>query len=115
MATFIYCGVNIYVGRNAKQNWELLENADDNDIWMHLDKLPSCYVIIDSNSSSPINKTHIKYAAQLCVTYSKTKIPNDVKGIYYIYTNCKNVKKGKSTGEALLLTTPERRFQKLSF
>ena len=50
MATFIYCGVNIYVGRDAKQNWELLENANDNDIWIHLDKLPSCYVIIDSKS-----------------------------------------------------------------
>ena len=113
MATFIYFGVNFYVGRNAKNNWELLDKANDNDIWVHLDNLPSCYVIIDSNSSSPINKTHIKYAGQLCLTYSK--IPNDVKGVHFIFTECKNVKKGKSTGEAILLTTPERRFQKLSF
>lgn len=115
MATFIYCGVNMYVGRNAKQNWELLENANENDIWIHLDKLPSSYVIIDSNSESSITNSHIKYAAQLCTKYSKSKIPNDVKGVYYIYTICKNVKKGKSTGEAVLLTTPERRFQKLTY
>lgn len=114
MATFIYCGVNIYVGRNAKQNWELLDNANDDDIWIHLDKFPSCYVIIDSNSKQPITNSHIKYAAQLCTTYSKSKIPDDVKGVFYIFTNCKNVQKGKSTGEAVLLTTPERRFQKLS-
>ena len=113
MATFIYFGVNFYVGRNAKNNWELLDKANDNDIWVHLDNLPSCYVIIDSNSSSPINKSHIKYAAQLCVTYSK--IPNNVKGVHFIFTECKNVKKGKGTGEAILLTTPERKFQKLAF
>lgn len=115
MASFTYFDVQFYLGRNAKHNWELLDNANDNDIWVHLDNLPSCYVIIDSTSNTIINKIHIKYAAQLCITNSKSKIPKNIKGVNYIFTECKNVKKGKSTGEAILLTTPERRFQKLSF
>ena len=36
----------IIIGKNAKNNWEILDNADDEDIWLHLDDLPSPYVII---------------------------------------------------------------------
>ena len=114
MGTFIYFGAHYRVGRNAKQNWELLDNSNEDDIWVHLDNLPSCYVIIDSKLSDNINKTHIEYAGTLCINYSKNKIPNNVTGVTYIYTKCRNVKKGKSTGEAILSVTPERKYKKIN-
>ena len=37
MGYFTFLKANFYVGRNAKNNWELLDNASDDDIIVHLD------------------------------------------------------------------------------
>ena len=31
-----YNNIDYIIGKNSKENWKLLENANDEDIWIHL-------------------------------------------------------------------------------
>jgi len=95
-------GSTIYrVGRNARENWNLIENAEDGDIWIHLHNQPSCHVVIESKKD--ITDEEILYGANLCKEYSKMKgKPTRVSVL-----NASFVKKGKSVGEARLLRPPK--------
>tara|TARA_B100001093_G_C26223609_1_gene757177 strand:- start:55 stop:378 length:324 start_codon:yes stop_codon:yes gene_type:complete len=88
--------INIFVGENAKDNWELLDNANQNFIWLHLNNLSSPHVII--NSVDPTKKT-LRYAANLCKYHSKY---SGVKKLKIIYTTVKNVKKGIQIGSVTI-------------
>lgn len=90
---------NISVGKNAKNNWELIDKASKEDIWFHLDDYPSCHVIlsVDNNINKNI-KPHIsviKKCARLCKNGSKLK---DTRKVSVIYTKIKNIKKGNEVG-----------------
>lgn len=84
--------IKIFVGENAKDNWDILDKSNQNDIWLHLNNLSSPHVII--NSADPSKKT-LKYAANLCKYHSKY---SEVKKLKVIYTSVKNVKKSKEVG-----------------
>lgn len=104
------------VGKNAKHNWQLLDESNDNDIWIHVNDYPSSYVIIRSNDNI-INKEHIKHGCYLCYNKTKNKlnnILNSKKRISFTYLECKYVKKGKITGEAILLRSPNIKSFKIS-
>lgn len=99
---------DIIVGSNAKENWTIIDDSDSFDLWLHIDDLPSCHVIIreklqknnslDTNNASnfgfPLNI--INEAAILCKTHTKIKTTTKVK---IIYTTIQNIKKGKIVGE----------------
>lgn len=101
MKTFVYNGCTFYVGRNAKENWDLLNRAEPDDIWVHLAGCPSPYVIIVSNTR--IKMDDILYGCALCKTYSCKR---DYNKITVNYTEIRNVKKGKVVGEAILDVSP---------
>ena len=88
--------INIKIGENAKDNWDILDNSLQNDIWMHLDNFSSPYVII--NNSNP-HKSVLNYAASLCKYHSKY---SNLKKVKVIYTLVKNVKKGNKEGQAII-------------
>lgn len=95
-------GSTIYrVGRNARENWNLIENAEDGDIWIHLHNQPSCHVIIESKQV--VTEEEILYGANLCKEYSKMK----GKTTQLSVMNASFVKKGKCVGEARLLRSPK--------
>ena len=87
--------VIFWMGENAKENWKLLENANVNDIWVHLMDYPSCYVVIHHDEK--ITDNDIMYAGQLCKIYSRFK---HVLRVRMCYLDVKYVKKGKVMGEA---------------
>lgn len=93
----------IIIGKNAKDNWNILDFADDEDIWLHLDDLPSPYIIIKTNPLYKLTKKNLKLAGRLCRSNSKFK--ND-KNLNVCYIKVKYVKKGKYGGEAILLKEP---------
>lgn len=62
-------GYKIMVGRNAKENQELLGIAKANDIWMHTKALPGSHVIIRTDKQN-LPKTLLESAAKLCVDFS---------------------------------------------
>jgi len=98
-------GVIYQIGSNAKDNWNVLDNAKQNWLWFHLDNLTSPYVVIKEdlkNLKSNIYdlswKNYIIYAGVLCKENSKHKSYK----VNCIWTEIKNVKKGSNIGEALI-------------
>ena len=95
---------NIYIGNTASENWKLIDNADDFDLWFHIDDDSSSHVIIkqilEKNVDIIYNDEIIKIAAEYCKLYSKYK--NSCKKIKIIYSEIKNIKKGKCIGSVLV-------------
>ena len=100
MLEYHYDSYTIVIGKNAKQNWELLDDAIDDNIWLHLNDYPSPYVIIKLSPNYKIKHKDIKLAGRLCKQYSKYK---NLKNIEVCYLKAKYVKKGEHLGEAILL------------
>jgi predicted ribosome quality control (RQC) complex YloA/Tae2 family protein len=103
------------IGRNAKNNIEIIEESHPQDIWFHLNNESSCHVIavmnlehynehynnISSEDKSPLHynfelkqltknqMSHIiKQGASICKEYSKCK---SLKNVEIVYTNIENV------------------------
>lgn len=96
----------IHVGKNARDNWELLENASADDLWFHVTSESSAYVIVENNEKpdNEIEKLTIYKAAAICKSRSKLK---NTKKVSISYLPIQYVKKGKCVGEAILLKKPE--------
>ena len=93
--------IKFRLGQNAKENHQLIDDADPNDWWFHLDDHPSGHVVVDS---STINKSQIYYASLLVKENSKLKNNKNVK---VCYIQIKNIKKTKNPGQVKLLKKPE--------
>lgn len=91
MKTFKFNEINIIVGENAKENWDIL-NTNKNYWWFHLKSFPSCHVIIEDENP---NNLEILEAASLCKKYTKYKNMNNLK---INYTQIKNLKKSIDVG-----------------
>lgn len=77
-------------GKNAKDNHELIKNADQNDWWIHLQD--------DSSSHAIIEKVNITNN-DLDIVCSKLYKKNKLNPTKFIYTQIKNLKIGKKAGE----------------
>lgn len=86
------CSIPFSIGKDAQNNIEILKNADNNDIWFHLDNLSSCHVIAHIPENKTLNKKQknkiIVQGALLCKMRSKLKSDKNV-GI--CYSEVKNV------------------------
>jgi predicted ribosome quality control (RQC) complex YloA/Tae2 family protein len=89
----------IRVGQNKHENWELLDDADKNDLWFHVANASSAYVILSVISEHTVPKPVIAYCAELCQAHSKMKHETKCR---IMYTQIRNVAKGKHVGEALV-------------
>lgn len=86
------------LGTNAKENHLLIDNADSNDWWFHLDSFPSGHCIVES---SELSNEIINYASNIVNENSKYK---NHKKIGVKYLQIKNIRKTKNPGEVKLLT-----------
>ncbi len=68
-------GYKVFVGRNSKENIELLKLAKSNDIWMHVRDIPGSHVIIRTDKQN-LPDSLLKSAAKLCVDFSTNKAGN---------------------------------------
>ena len=80
----------INVGRNVKENWDIIDMSKQNDIWFHADNEPSSHVVLLVGDIKKPHRKVIKYCAFLCKSYSKVKNMNKVS---IIYTQIKNIVK----------------------
>ena len=101
MKTFIMDKINLRLGENAKENHLLIDYADMNDWWFHLDGFPSGHCIVECNE---LTKDLCLYAGQLVKEHSKYR---NHKKLKVIYLQIKNIKKTKNPGEVKLLKKPE--------
>lgn len=91
-------GIDIYVGRNNRQNDYLtLRAADGNDIWLHVKEMPGSHVII--KHSDPPESTLI-YAAKLAASYSRAANSSNVP---VDYTRVRHVRKPKGAKPGMVI------------
>ena len=86
------------IGKSAQENWNLIDSSNENDLWFHLDDVPSPHVILKTNNKNKISKNVIKACAIYCKQYSKLKSNNNVS---VIYTEIKNIKKTNIVGSVI--------------
>ena len=83
-----------WIGRNAQDNWDIINESEQNWIWIHLDKFPSGHVIICKESST-VTDEEILYGCDLCRQHSKYKNLNPLS---FIYSEIKNLTLGIKIG-----------------
>jgi predicted ribosome quality control (RQC) complex YloA/Tae2 family protein len=91
------------LGRNAKENFELIDEANDindNYWWFHTYDTSSGHCIVCSEN---IDKQMILFAGSLVKRYSKLK---DDKKVKIIYTQIKNIVKAKTIGQVIVSNNP---------
>lgn len=105
----------IWVGQNSKENWDLIEDSDDFDLWFHIDNKPSGHVVIKEILSKENKNIDIQdkikyfgypsdivlYACNLCKSQSKYK--NEKVNV--VYTLIKNVEKARDVGSVIIKNT----------
>jgi predicted ribosome quality control (RQC) complex YloA/Tae2 family protein len=96
MKVTYYENIRCKVGQNAKENWNMLCDIEDNFLFFHLSDFPSCYVIIEYNNIENPPYDLLKFGATICK--SNTKYRN-MKNIRVDWTWCNNIKKGRKIGE----------------
>ena len=91
MKTVKFNEVEIIVGQNCQENWDLIDKMSES-VWLHLKSFPSCHVFIKKSDPDIIT---IEYAANLCKENTKYKnLPN----IKVNYTPVNNVIKAEKVG-----------------
>ncbi len=93
--------LSVYMGKNAKDNVQLLKNSQPWEFWFHLKDYPSAYAITRKNKATAVGHADlIKMAtwfARECFKNHKEKAPAHIE---VIYTECRFVKllKGDKLG-----------------
>ena len=96
----------IKVGENASENWNLIDESLQKDIWIHLDNLPSPHVVIQCvERTKTVSREALNRGGLLCKQYSKY---GSVKRLNLIYTEIKWIRKGNKTGS--VITRKDRSF-----
>ena len=90
---------SIKVGNNAKENWDIISGASQNDIWFHLGgHMASPHVVLSIPHGFKLKKIPIKiitHCAALCKQHSKY---SNINKVTVIYTEIKNISKGDTIG-----------------
>lgn len=94
------------VGENAIDNFDVIDNADPNDYWFHINDGSSCHVVasMDLDNHIKLSKKEKKYiikkGAEICKMKSKYKSNQYVS---VVFTKIKNVVKTDIVGQVHLL------------
>jgi len=90
------------IGGNAQENFDLIDAASPEDIWFHVDNLPSEHVIACIPTDKEINRAQlakiVKQGAVICKQYSKYA---STKNLPIIYSKIENIEKQEKIGSVL--------------
>ncbi len=89
---FEYKGYDIWVGKSAKNNDDLLKKTHKTDIWFHARGVAGSHVLLKNPSGEKIPEDVLEYAASLAAKFSKNQ--HDTLAAV-IYTEPKYVRKFK--------------------
>jgi predicted ribosome quality control (RQC) complex YloA/Tae2 family protein len=84
---------DVYIGKNARGNTEIIKICHPESLWFHLDNISSPHIILDSQGDE-IEKKYINQIANKLIELKK----NAPKRTNAIYTKLKNVKVTKTMG-----------------
>lgn len=88
----------VVIGKDKHDNWKIIDESCEEDLWFHVDKGPSSHVIIRGCDGEKLNKKLIKFAAMQCKFHSKMK---KIKKVPVIYAKIKNLQKGTYDGSVI--------------
>lgn len=88
----------VYTGKNATDNWNIIDKAEPYDLWFHLENAPSSHVIIHSCNNIDIPSDLIYKMAIICKKHSKLK---NISNVSVIYTKIENIKKATEVGSVI--------------
>jgi hypothetical protein len=102
----IFNDVTYCIGKNAQENWDILDELkkeNQNYVWFHLNSFPSCYVIMKCSLeelNEAYQKTlHLVHGAELCKENSKYR---DYSNLKIVYTTLKKLTKTDKVGEVII-------------
>ena len=52
------------IGTNAQENWDLIDESGEDDLWFHVNGLPSCHVVTSLPNPEKYNRNEIAYIAK---------------------------------------------------
>lgn len=81
------------IGKNAQDNHRLFDEAEDDDIWFHLNDYSSAHMWVKNKKFSKQELYRLGLVLKTKSKYSK------VNGLNIIYTTKKNLKKTEKLGE----------------
>ena len=104
MKTIIYKTIQFFIGENAQDNFNILDNSlkiNPEFLWFHLNSFSSCFVIMHATVHDIKNDLddYLYFAANLCKANSKYKNFRDLK---ICYTTLKKLKKTEKIGEIII-------------
>lgn len=100
--SFFIDGFKVSVGKNAKENVKLLQDAKADDLWLHLLDIPSSHMIIHCGKKMPREEMIYKSAKILAglngvldqrvvVDYTKRKFVKIIQGANVVYAKQKSL------------------------
>ena len=91
--------IEYIIGQHANDNFEIIDNSKDIDIWFHINNEPSGHVIASIPDNITFSKKQLRQiitqGAVLCKSHSRYK---SQKNIEIIYTHIKNIEKLQTPG-----------------
>jgi predicted ribosome quality control (RQC) complex YloA/Tae2 family protein len=92
--------VDYFIGKSAKDNFDIIDNAESHHIWFHIEGEPSGHVI--ASIPKGIDRKNVKYiikqGAVLCKQYSKFK---SEKKVGIVYTTVDKLQKADRIGSVV--------------
>jgi predicted ribosome quality control (RQC) complex YloA/Tae2 family protein len=85
-------GVSILVGERSGENEFLVRGENPSHTWLHMEKFPSCHVVIRADSPS---EECILEAASYCMMFSKKRSGS----VSFLVTKVGNLLPGEREGE----------------
>jgi len=98
-------GLEMLVGRNDRQNDDLIRKSRGNDLWFHVRDFPGSHVVVRMMKKTDVPSGTIAEAARLALKYSTRA--RDMKGTV-VYTHVKYLKKPKGAPPGKVLVTREK-------
>ena len=96
MKLFTISGIDIKIGSNVYENDKLFDLADDNDIWFHVDGLPSAHMW------APECELTKQQLYMIALQLKKTSKYKKINNIPIIYTTKQNIEKGDTLGTIII-------------
>jgi predicted ribosome quality control (RQC) complex YloA/Tae2 family protein len=101
----LFLDFEIWIGKNAKANDEMLRMAHKDDLWLHARDVPGSHVIVRKKKANVIPKPVMEKAAQWAAYFSKSKNESLVP---VMITERKYVRKIKGTAAGLVKVEREK-------
>ena len=93
-----------YLGENAQDNFDIIDQSEPDDIWFHMNNISSCHVVVKLPLNNKYDKKQIHkiivQGAEICKQHSRLKSQKDVE---ITYTKIKNVNKTHIVGSVALI------------